>query len=604
MGLQLSGSVQLEGNLLVTGSANSVFENVLVTGTLVAQEIETQLVSSSIIYSSGSNKFGDLVTNTQQFTGSLQVSGSSHSILGNVGVGVAPVEYSFPDNNNIQVRRAILAGTDNSMRLSINTNYSANDFRRISTGRASMYQQSDGNHYFFTSPTGNSGTNPNFTSSLTLDAAGAATFDNTVNANGISSIGREQAFTWQRTTGTASDVYSLNADSATAYLYNNTTANALMTWSESGSVGIGTVTPAGILTAAQSNADSLTNVTIDNIAAFPASAGTQGTIFRFRSRIDDTAIRTTGAIASYAMKSTGAGANNNGDLRFYTGNEGDVTEAMRITGRRLGINYNNSAIHTYGSGAYSAQLTVKTTSASALTLLNSTTGGDAQVAINFVNEFVSDQYNYIARIIAEPEGSWNSTASTRDSRLSFHTTLNGVTSEVVRINSAGSMIVGASYMTYPLSVEAQSGGGQLALTRSGAVGEFYMGGTTGGTTELYVRSGGSGGVRLDAGATGWVSASDIRLKNIERTIDNAVESLKGLQTIYYSWKNAQNSKQHIGLIAQEVEECFPEIVSESSMDGMKGINYTELIPVLIKAIQEQQVQIEELKSRIETLENI
>lgn len=82
MGLQLSGSVQLEGNLLVTGSANSVFENVLVTGTLVAQEIETQLVSSSIIYSSGSNKFGDLITDTQQFTGSLQVSGSSHTIIG------------------------------------------------------------------------------------------------------------------------------------------------------------------------------------------------------------------------------------------------------------------------------------------------------------------------------------------------------------------------------------------------------------------------------------------------------------------------------------------------------------------------------------------
>jgi len=76
MGLQLSGSVQLEGNLLVTGSANSVFENVLVTGTLVAQEIETQFVSSSIIYSSGSNRFGDEITDNHQFTGSINLSGS------------------------------------------------------------------------------------------------------------------------------------------------------------------------------------------------------------------------------------------------------------------------------------------------------------------------------------------------------------------------------------------------------------------------------------------------------------------------------------------------------------------------------------------------
>ena len=97
MGLQLSGSVQLEGNLLVTGSANSVFENVLVTGTLVAQEIETQLVSSSIIYSSGSNKFGDLITDKQQFTGSLQVSGSSHNIVGNVGIGSGSISADVID---------------------------------------------------------------------------------------------------------------------------------------------------------------------------------------------------------------------------------------------------------------------------------------------------------------------------------------------------------------------------------------------------------------------------------------------------------------------------------------------------------------------------
>jgi hypothetical protein len=65
---------------------------------------------------------------------------------------------------------------------------------------------------------------------------GAATFGSSVTANGISSIGQEQAFTWQRTTGTASDVYSLNADSGSAYLYNNTTANILMMWSEGGNV--------------------------------------------------------------------------------------------------------------------------------------------------------------------------------------------------------------------------------------------------------------------------------------------------------------------------------------------------------------------------------
>jgi hypothetical protein len=169
----------------------------------------------------------------------------------------------------------------------------------------------------------------------------------------------------------------------------------------------------------------------------------------------------------------------------------------------------------------------------------------------------------------------------------------------LEINSSGSVIVGESYMSYPVSIEAQSGGGQLALTRSGAVAEFYMGGTTGGGTQLFVRSGGSGGVRLDAGSTGWVSASDIRLKDIEKPIENAVESLSTLQTVYYSWKDSEDKSLHLGLIAQEVEDVFPEIVSESSIDEMKGVNYTELIPVLIKAIQELKAEIDSLKNQMQ-----
>ncbi len=80
MGLQLSGSVQLEGNLLVTGSANSVFENISVTNRITANEINVQFVSSSIIYSSGSNRFGDEAGDVHQFTGSVDVSGSINII--------------------------------------------------------------------------------------------------------------------------------------------------------------------------------------------------------------------------------------------------------------------------------------------------------------------------------------------------------------------------------------------------------------------------------------------------------------------------------------------------------------------------------------------
>ena len=51
------------------------------------------------------------------------------------------------------------------------------------------------------------------------------------------------------------------------------------------------------------------------------------------------------------------------------------------------------------------------------------------------------------------------------------------------------------------------------------------------------------------------------------------------------------------MIAQEVEEVYPEFVSEGE-DGTKGVDYSKMVAVLIEAVKEQQKQIEELKSQL------
>jgi hypothetical protein len=73
--LDVSGSTRLNGNTQVTGSLN-VSGSITTTGTITAQTLVVQTVTSSIIYSSGSNVFGNSVSNTQQFTGSVSVTGS------------------------------------------------------------------------------------------------------------------------------------------------------------------------------------------------------------------------------------------------------------------------------------------------------------------------------------------------------------------------------------------------------------------------------------------------------------------------------------------------------------------------------------------------
>jgi hypothetical protein len=82
-----TGSNNFNGNQVITGSLTT-------TGTITAQTLNVQQVTSSIVYSSGSNIFGNSVSNTQQFTGSLQVSGSNHYVLGNVNIGTTNTYYS------------------------------------------------------------------------------------------------------------------------------------------------------------------------------------------------------------------------------------------------------------------------------------------------------------------------------------------------------------------------------------------------------------------------------------------------------------------------------------------------------------------------------
>jgi hypothetical protein len=76
-------------------ATQSITGSLTVTGQIIAQTLNVQQVTSSIIYSSGSNDFGCDLNSRQTFTGSLNVTGSNHTIFGNVGIGTSsPNSYS------------------------------------------------------------------------------------------------------------------------------------------------------------------------------------------------------------------------------------------------------------------------------------------------------------------------------------------------------------------------------------------------------------------------------------------------------------------------------------------------------------------------------
>ncbi|MCH8495074.1 MAG: tail fiber domain-containing protein [Balneolales bacterium] len=128
------------------------------------------------------------------------------------------------------------------------------------------------------------------------------------------------------------------------------------------------------------------------------------------------------------------------------------------------------------------------------------------------------------------------------------------------------------------------------------------------------------------------NTSDLYLKEDIRPLENALAAVMQLRPATYHFRGNGEYKgmrlstgQHYGLIAQEVEEVFPSIVqnnlhtySEVVADAEAGpdsgsetvvekqleyktMNYTELIPVLIKAIQEQQQEIEKLREEVRNL---
>ncbi len=142
--------------------------------------------------------------------------------------------------------------------------------------------------------------------------------------------------------------------------------------------------------------------------------------------------------------------------------------------------------------------------------------------------------------------------------LTFSTGVAGSLSEKVRIDSSGNVGIGTTNPGYTLTVAGS------AWVTSGA----------------------------------W-SGSDVRWKENIQPITGALDKVLQLSGVSYDWRknefpeNKFDDKTHLGLIAQDVENIIPELVT-TGPDGYKGIDYNGLVPLLIGAIQEQQTQIDEL----------
>ncbi|MCC6384278.1 MAG: tail fiber domain-containing protein [Bacteroidia bacterium] len=152
------------------------------------------------------------------------------------------------------------------------------------------------------------------------------------------------------------------------------------------------------------------------------------------------------------------------------------------------------------------------------------------------------------------------------------------------------------------------------------------GGFTGGTLPTAIgwavyASGWAGGL------TSWLNVSDERLKTNITTIPNALGKVLQMRGVEYNFRQGEftglnlSSEKQVGFIAQELEKVLPSAVQNKAIpydidpitDGptarkgsynLKAVAYSDVIPVLVEAIKEQQKQIDDLKLKIEQLEKL
>jgi len=110
-------------------------------------------------------------------------------------------------------------------------------------------------------------------------------------------------------------------------------------------------------------------------------------------------------------------------------------------------------------------------------------------------------------------------------------------------------------------------------------------------------------------AISFTQASDVRLKKDISTV-SGLDTIMQLRGVDFTWK--ESGKKSVGLIAQEVEQVLPELVTETEITDPetgkvlrteKAVEYANLVAPLIEAVKEQQGQIETLESRIKQLES-
>jgi hypothetical protein len=187
-------------------------------------------------------------------------------------------------------------------------------------------------------------------------------------------------------------------------------------------------------------------------------------------------------------------------------------------------------------------------------------------------------------------GAINNTAV--GTQLYFSTSANygAMPVERMRIDESGNLLVNAT------SVGSVQAGSVSATVIEGTGGGILKSRDNTGTRSqiaFYNPNGLVGQITTSGTATAYATSSDQRLK--ENIIDAPAGNIDSLKVRSFDWK-ADGSHQEYGFIAQELDEVAPYAVSKGeTKDDIWGVDYSKLVPMLVKEIQDLKAEVAALK---------
>ena len=279
---------------------------------------------------------------------------------------------------------------------------------------------------------------------------------------------------------------------------------------------------------------------------------------------------------------TGFGAFETADLRaniFVFKNSG-TNEIARIDGEHFS--------HTHAAAAHT----------NGIKIINSQAGGYGS-ALTFRSERSDNNVITDAgQIMTQGHNSWNSDGTTSSSMV-FSVMRENSLLEAMRILSPGDVVIGNTTVN-PASAHSDQRGfaydaslGTLEVAAIGGHAAVFGLNQAGSTDIVVFRKQGTqrGSITISDSGSTYNTSSDARLKTVLGKAEG-LEIVNKLNPVNFEWNESKEIQD--GLIAQEVMEIIPHAVSKNS-DGYYEMDYSRVVTPLIKAIQEQQKEIEELK---------